>query len=172
MPQLTRWSSNLLDKLEDEAVFRRAHTVLAYAALPDEVQTQEWMERWKDAKVLLLPVVNGNELELHRYTGRHDLQTGAFGIEEPTGPLFTDYGQIDLALVPGMAFDAHGYRLGRGKGYYDRLLPRLTAAWRIGICFGFQVCPSVPTEPFDLPMHEVWTEDGCISIPTVNPQQP
>lgn len=162
----------MLSGLEDQTVFRQARTVLAYAALPDEVQTQEWIERWKDEKILLLPVVKGNELELRRYTGRQDLQTGAFGIEEPTGPLFSDYGQIDVALVPGMAFDTLGHRLGRGKGYYDRLLPRLTAAYRIGICFGFQVCPCVPTEPFDLSMHEVWTEEGRISIPTILPQQP
>ena len=170
--QLTRWSSSLLSGLEDQTVFRQARTVLAYAALPDEVQTQEWIERWKDEKILLLPVVKGNELELRRYTGRQNLQTGAFGIKEPTGPLFSDYGQIDVALVPGMAFDTLGHRLGRGKGYYDRLLPQLTAAWRIGICFGFQIFPCVPTEPFDLSMHEVWTEEGRISIPTILPQQP
>ena len=158
--QLFQWSSSLLGRLEGQAVFQQAQTVLVYAALPDEVQTVEWIERWKDEKRILLPVVKGDELELHRYTGKQDLQAGPFGIEEPTGPLFTDYEQIDLAIIPGMAFDAFGHRLGRGKGYYDRLLPRLTAAYRIGICFGFQLCPCVPTEPFDLSMHEVWTEHG------------
>ncbi|MDD6890518.1 MAG: 5-formyltetrahydrofolate cyclo-ligase [Bacteroidales bacterium] len=160
--QLAGWSSRLLERLEDHPAFRQARTVLAYYALPDEVQTQAWIERWKEQKEWLLPVVKGDDLELRRYTGRQDLRPGAYGIEEPVGQPFTDYDRIDLVLVPGVSFDAAGNRLGRGKGYYDRLLPRLPRARRIGICFGFQLSGHIPTEPFDLPMHEVWTENGSI----------
>lgn len=74
-------------------------------------------------KQILLPVVTGDDLELRVYTGPGDLATGAYGIEEPTGALFTDYDAIDFIVVPGVAFDRNGNRLGRGKGYYDRLLP-------------------------------------------------
>ena len=94
-------------------------------------------------------------MELRLFTGEADLRPGAFGIMEPVGQLVTDYDHIDLAVVPGMAFDACGHRLGRGKGYYDRLLPRLSHCYKIGICFDFQKVPSVPTEPTDIAMDEV-----------------
>jgi 5-formyltetrahydrofolate cyclo-ligase len=82
------------------------------------------------------------------------MRVGAYGILEPTGPLFTDYDSIDLAVVPGVAFTRDGVRLGRGKGYYDRLLPRIKSP-KVGICFPFQILESIPTEPFDVKMDEV-----------------
>jgi 5,10-methenyltetrahydrofolate synthetase len=74
---------------------------------------------------------------------------------EPTGQLFTDYYAIGTALVPGMAFDAAGHRLGRGRGYYDRLLPQLHNARTVGVCFPFQRVAEVPTEAHDVTMHLV-----------------
>ena len=68
-------------------------------------------------------MVKGDDLELRLYTGDDRLTEGAFHIDEPTGTAFTDYAAIDLAVIPGVAFDRRGNRLGRGKGYYDRLLP-------------------------------------------------
>lgn len=76
---------------------------------------------------------------------------------EPVGSLFPqeEYDQIELAIIPGMAFDAMGHRLGRGKGYYDRLLPQLTAAYKIGVCYPFQFVSDVPSEEHDVRMNEV-----------------
>ena len=74
-----------------------------------------------------------------------------------------DEREIELALIPGVAFDRKGNRLGRGKGYYDRTLDRLTHAHRIGICFGFQLTEKIPVENNDRTMDEVWTEKGCVS---------
>lgn len=100
----------------------------------------------------MLPVVVGDELELRIYTGPEDMKTGAYGIEEPIGETFTDYAAIDFIVVPGVAFDRKGNRLGRGKGYYDRLLPRIPSAFKAGICFPFQLVEEVPAEPFDICM--------------------
>lgn len=162
--QLDQWSSSLLAQLEDHPVFRRAQTILMYYSLPDEVQTHAFVERWNQSKRIILPVVKGDELELRLYQGKESLKKGAYGIEEPIGPLLTDsdYNEIALAIIPGVSFDAEGNRLGRGKGYYDRLLPQLSAH-KIGICFQFQVADSLPAETFDIQMDEVWTENGCIS---------
>ena len=91
-------------------------------------------------------------------TSPADLAIGAYGIEEPTGALFTDYATIDLVIVPGVAFDRDGNRLGRGKGYYDRLLPRIPSAYKVGICFPFQIVEEVPAEPFDIRMDEIITQ--------------
>jgi 5-formyltetrahydrofolate cyclo-ligase len=76
---------------------------------------------------------------------------------EPIGEVFPEsrYDEITLALIPGMAFDAEGHRLGRGKGYYDRLLPRLSRAYKMGVCFPFQMVDAVPSEPHDQKVDEV-----------------
>ena len=157
---MTANSIALLNKLEQHPLFIAAKTVLLYYSLGDEVQTHDFIEKWYRQKDILLPVVKGDILELRRYTGPQNLQTGeAYHIEEPTGEAFTDYTQIDFAIIPGVSFDKNGNRLGRGKGYYDRLLPQLHS-YNVGICFDFQVSDEIPTESFDKPMHEVWTEKG------------
>lgn len=126
---------------------------MLYHSLPDEVDTRQLLS---DALVrsvrVVLPVVCGDHLQLRLYDG-HTLP-GPFGIEEPQGPLFTDYSQLDVAVIPGMAFDCCGHRLGRGKGYYDRLLPLISCP-KIGLCFSFQLVDSIPTEPHDIAMDAV-----------------
>lgn len=156
--ELKSWSSSLLSKLEVHPTFIKAKTILLYYSLPDEVQTHTFIEHWKNKKQIILPVViNDTELELRRYTGQKDLSKGAFGIEEPIGETFEEFESIDLAIIPGVAFDKQGNRLGRGKGYYDRLLPKIHAP-KIGICFGFQLTDKIPTDPHDYPMDEIITE--------------
>lgn len=151
------FSASVWTLLEEHRRFRSARTVLIYYSLPDEVQTHNFLNRWCTEKRLLLPVVKGDDLELRVYGGEDRLHTGAYGISEPAGVAVTDYSAIDLAIVPGMAFDAEGNRLGRGKGYYDRLLERLrrSGVYIIGICFGFQKVEAVPYEPHDVRMDEV-----------------
>lgn len=153
----------LLSKLEKHPVFQKSHALLLYYSLPDEVQTHHFIERWSKEKTIILPVVKGDVLELRHYTGKQDLKKGSYGIEEPTGALLKDYGLIELAVVPGVSFDTQGNRLGRGKGYYDRLLP-LLHSYNIGICFQFQVSQEIPTEAFDKKMDEVWTESGPLYV--------
>ena len=80
------------------------------------------------------------------------MQTDSYGILEPVGEPFTNYHDIDVAIIPGMAFDLAGNRMGRGKGFYDRLLPKLADARKIGICFSFQLLEHIPTEAHDCPM--------------------
>ena len=134
-----------------------SRTILAYSALPDEVPTQALLDLLvKQGKTVILPrVISDTDMELRCYTGRHDLQLGAYGILEPTGELFTVYDTIDVAIVPGMAFDAEGYRLGRGKGYYDRFLARVPYLYKIGLCFSWQMVDKVPHDKHDIVMDEV-----------------
>lgn len=154
----TRQSAEILAALEAHPAFRAATTVLLYHSLKDEVDTHEFIRKWSREKRILLPVVVGDDLELRLYTRPEDLKPGAYGIEEPTGELFTDYADIDFIAVPGVAFDRNGNRLGRGKGYYDRLLPRIPSAYKAGICFPFQLVEEVPAEPFDIRMDEIITQ--------------
>ena len=139
--------------------YRQARTVLAYCSLPDEVNTRTLLDRMlEDSKRILLPcVISENEMELREYTGPQDLREGAFHILEPVGTLFPadDYAEIDLGLIPGMAFDRQGHRLGRGKGYYDRFLQQAPSIYKIGVCYGFQLMETIPTESHDILMDEV-----------------
>ena len=152
-------SSALLAALQSESHFDNARTLLLYSALPDEVQINPLFDGLiAQGKTILLPrVVSDTDMELRLYTGADSLQPGAFGIMEPTGPLYTDYAAIDVAVIPGMAFDADGHRLGRGKGYYDRFLPLIPRAYKIGLCFPWQLVDEVPSDAHDIMM------DGVIS---------
>lgn len=151
---LKELSAKILINLENLAEFQVAKTVLLYHSLKDEVYTHDFIEKWAVKKRIILPVVVGDVLELRLYTSQNDLCIGAYGIAEPTGQLFTDYDAIDLAVVPGVAFNRTGNRLGRGKGYYDKLLPGISAT-KVGICFPFQLIEEIPTEKFDICMNTV-----------------
>ena len=150
-------SSVVIARLKENPRFLQAQTLLIYSALPDEVQTQSLLDELTEAgKTVLLPkVVSSEDMELRRYTGTSSLQPGAYGIMEPVGERFTDYATIDIAVVPGMAFDAQGHRLGRGKGYYDRFLAKIPDVYKIGLCFSWQMVDEVPSEANDITMDEV-----------------
>ncbi|MCF0197829.1 MAG: 5-formyltetrahydrofolate cyclo-ligase [Bacteroidaceae bacterium] len=154
--ELPALSDRLCQRVQADGLWRSAGTVLLYYPLPDEVDVRPLVRHaLLLGKRVLLPVVVGDDLVLREYREGAVMQVDVFGISEPTGPDFTDYESVDFALVPGMAFDVHGRRVGRGKGYYDRLLPRLPRAYIMGICFPFQYFPSVPSEPHDILMDEV-----------------
>lgn len=161
--QLSEWSSSLLKRLEDHPLFQSAHIILMYYSLPDEVRTHDFIEKWQQDKRIVLPIVKGDELELKYFEGKDKLTSGSFGIGEPSEGESANACDIELAIIPGVAFDCKGNRLGRGKGFYDRTLDKLTKAYRIGVCFGFQTVERIPTEHCDRPMDEVWTENGCVS---------
>lgn len=141
---------------------KSAQVVMAYHSLPDEADTHALLDALlAEGKTVLLPQVTGAaSMVLRKYTGKDSLREGAYGIMEPTGALFADYDCIDAAIVPGMAFDAVGHRLGRGKGYYDRLLPLLPRAYKIGICHAYQLVESVAHEEHDIRMDEVVRDEG------------
>ena len=86
-----------------------------------------------------------------------DLRAGVFGLLEPTASPYTALESIDLALIPGVAFDRNGGRLGHGKAYYDRFLAQspLQQLRRVGVCFDFQVVPAVPVEVHDVLLHRL-----------------
>lgn len=156
--ELQCMSVGVCRKVSDDPVWRTANTVLLYSPLKDEVDVRPLIAEAVAAhKRVLLPVVDGDNLTLRIYEGEKSMAKGAFGIMEPTGSLFhvNRYNEIGLAIIPGMAFDSKGHRLGRGKGYYDRLLPHLPQTFLMGVCFHFQLLDDVPSEPHDVLMHSV-----------------
>ena len=152
-------AEEILGRVEQSEAFREARVVLAYYSLRDELFTHDFVQRWADKKAILLPKVVGDDLTLHRYTNAMSMSEGAFGIMEPCTPEFTDYAAVDMVIVPGVAFDRLGNRLGRGRGYYDRLFAtRLPYnIYKVGVCYPFQLVEHVPTDSCDVQMDKVVT---------------
>lgn len=158
----TAASAAAFERLESTAAFQLAERILIYHSLPDEVSTVEFINRWNGRKRFYLPRVNGVNLDILPYDSQR-LELGSFHIEEPTGDDLTDPSEIELVITPAMAYDRKGNRLGRGKGYYDRLL-QSTRATKIGIAYHFQLSEEdIQTEPHDIPMDIVVT-DRCTII--------
>ncbi|MEN6493316.1 MAG: 5-formyltetrahydrofolate cyclo-ligase [Thermoguttaceae bacterium] len=146
--------------------YGRAGTVMGYVHMRDEVRTRSFLpEILKHGKRLVVPYCVGDELELFCLRDLDELALGTFGILEPKPELQAqadrriDVGQIDLVMVPGVAFDRRGGRVGHGKGYYDRLLRRArpdTAL--VGLAFECQLFAEIPMQPHDVFMDKVITE--------------
>ena len=151
--QLLEQSEKILAKLEQHPDFVKANKVMLYSALPDEVQTQAFLEKWHLKKQIILPTVVGDDIIPVAYGKDTAFAVGDFNILEPQNEPYT--GDFDLIIVPGVAFDRKGNRLGRGRGYYDRFLCHHLDVKRIGICFDFQLVDEVPSEHFDIRMDEV-----------------
>ena len=152
--------------LEKSVAFMMADKILMYHSLPDELSTIDFIDKWHTRKHFFLPRVNGVNLDVLPYD-RTRLQYGSFHIEEPTGDDIEDIDNIELIIVPGIAYDNRGNRVGRGKGYYDRLLSR-TKATKIGIGYDFQLVDEIDSEPHDITMDIVITDSRIINIKSRN----
>lgn len=155
LPEKIELSRPVFEKIEKEELFKEAKVVLLYYSMDDEVYTHDFVKKHYKTKTILLPCVDGDDLILRQYLGIESMKAGEqFGILEPLGKEFNDLEKIDLMIIPGVAFDKEKNRLGRGRGFYDRLLKTVNAT-KIGVCFDFQIVEQVPTEDFDVKMDVV-----------------
>ncbi len=149
--------------LEQTAAFMMADRILMYHSLPDELSTRSFIDKWASRKRFYLPRVNGLHLEILPYD-EQQLALGSFHIEEPTGSDTASIDDIELVVVPGIAYDRRGNRVGRGKGYYDRLLGE-TRALKVGVGYDFQLMEEeIPAEPHDVRVDVVITESHYFKI--------
>ncbi len=168
------FSAAISERLAALASFRRAGTVAAYMSFGAEFDTHAFVRRvLDDGKILLLPKINKSRHALDLYAVHDldvDLVAGVWGIREPDPRrcrLVDDVGGVDFVLVPGVAFDRDGNRLGYGAGYYDRLLARIPlSAARVAAAFGVQVVEAVPHEAHDLPVATIVTESESFDAHT------
>jgi 5-formyltetrahydrofolate cyclo-ligase len=143
-------------------VFRRARCLLAYLATPHEVQTEGLIAAaHAEGRPVCAPAVADGAVRLRRLLPGARPVRGPLGVPEPPpdAPLQPE-SEVDLVLVPGVAFDPAGHRLGRGGGFYDRLLPRLPGAVSCGLAFREQVVAALDPAPWDVPVAFLCTEDG------------
>jgi 5-formyltetrahydrofolate cyclo-ligase len=155
------YSDLLCDRLSQNPEFIDAQTVLAYQSCRQEPSLNYLFTHHN--KQWGLPRCLDRDLQWHRWQPQQTLMSGNYGILEPApeSPLLSP-NEIDLILVPAVAIDRDGYRLGYGGGYYDRL--RADPLWRkiptIGIVFDFAYVERLPIDPWDLPVDAVCTESG------------
>ena len=136
-------------------VFRNAQHILLYYSLPDELPTHRIVQRWAQSKTVYLPRVKGDDLEIVPYDDSLS-DDNAFHIGEPQGEA-VDPACLQMIVVPGVAFDLHGNRMGRGKGFYDRLLATTPRAFKLGVALDCQIVDDIPVEPHDKPMDAILT---------------
>ena len=154
-----RKSSQIKRKLLRTKEFIRAKTVMFYIPLQGEVDTREMIKKAiKLGKKIAVPVCRKNRtIMLPALLSSHaKLKIGPYGVKEPAVQRCLSLKELDLVIVPGLAFDKKGNRLGRGKGYYDRFLSLLPDHARsIGLAFDFQILPSVTTLAHDVGVHKI-----------------
>jgi 5-formyltetrahydrofolate cyclo-ligase len=156
--ELSAKSRRIMAALFRNKLFKQAKTVMFYVSLASEVTTTEMIkEALRLGKKVVVPVCGGNRkiepcvLQLGG-TMRH----GPYGILEPAQKKPVELKKGDLVIVPGLAFDTAGRRLGRGKGYYDCFLSALPQGCRsIGLAYDFQILPSIPVADHDVNVHKI-----------------
>jgi len=154
-------SNQICSKLRQEAIWKSADSILFFAPMPTEPDVWPLLQEALQArKAVCLPrfsVVNRTYQAARIQDLVHDLCCGQFGIREPTEACAEfPLSQFDLVLVPGVAFDSRGHRLGHGKGYYDRLLAGVSCL-KCGIAFDEQIVEAVPVGPSDVHLDFILT---------------
>ncbi len=152
-------------RLFDLKEYKDAKTVLFYVSYNGEVFTHNMIKEAMINKKVIVPISNKKDksLILSELKNWDDLKLGSYGILEPRKDKINEVSidEIDLIIVPGIAFDEKGNRIGHGKGYYDRLLQKSNAV-KIGIAYELQIVDKVPTEENDIPVDIIITEKRTI----------
>ena len=158
-------SEKICATLKEQSFWKNAAAVLFFAPLPDEIDLWPLLGESVKEKIIALPSFDPDQqfyssrqiIDLHG-----EIMPGQFGIREPSaGSIEIPLTQLDLILVPGVAFDRHGHRLGRGQGFYDRLLEKFRGI-KCGIAFAEQVVEAVPVETLDVKMDYILTPTRCL----------
>ncbi len=161
---MTTRSLRASHRLFEQPEYVKAEVVMVYLSLPAELDTSPLVLRaWQDRKRVLAPKVSWNQrrmlpVEIRSLTD--DLMESNMGIREPASGIPFPISMIDLVIVPGLGFDEHGNRLGRGRGFYDRFLahPEFTG---VACAMGFeeQLLPVIPTGPLDRSANMLVTDE-------------
>ncbi len=166
-----RYDSEIERRLIALNVYKEASSVLCFASFRDEVDLWNVIDHsWQMGKTILLPKIakDTNTLDLFKVDNKKQLKPGQWGILEPdpTQSQPIDPKRVSLVIIPGVAFDRQGNRLGYGKGFYDRLLMRIPLhVERIAVAYQCQLIDEVPTEPHDKKLDGLITERETIWFP-------
>jgi 5-formyltetrahydrofolate cyclo-ligase len=155
-------SRKIIESLVSLKEYDDALIVMPYISLNIEVDTRKFIKsELIKGKSIVVPFIEGSNIQISKLKDFSDLNEGKFGVLEPMKKEKYD-GKIDLVIVPGVAFDLHGGRIGFGKGYYDKFLDRFKDSLRIALAFEEQIVDNVPVEEHDQPVDMIITEKRVI----------
>ncbi|MEI8194551.1 MAG: 5-formyltetrahydrofolate cyclo-ligase [Phycisphaerae bacterium] len=154
--------------------FRQAQLIMLFLSMPGEIETSTLaLKAWAEGKSLAVPRVDWEAkhmvpVEINSLdTG---LATGKYGLREPSKGKVVPLDLIDMIVVPGLAFDRHGFRVGRGRGFYDRFLAQQDfQGTRCALCFHEQLISGIPLEPHDIPMDLIVTDREVVHCAQARP---
>jgi 5-formyltetrahydrofolate cyclo-ligase len=164
--ELEAMSSQITANIGKLAAFHSAKTVALYKAIPGEVNLETFFQNcWNLGKTTCIPIFNptSKTYDMAVVSEETDYKTGHYGIKEPCSPTLVSMKSIDLIAVPGVAFDSQGNRLGRGGGYYDRLLDGFSG-FSAAVAFDFQILNQIPCDAHDRPVQAIVTPSEIINV--------
>lgn len=165
--EIRKKSVEVKRRLYTLAEFEDADKVCVYVSVNSEAHTHDIIKENLKGKQVIVPKVSGDELLLCELRSFDELQEGNFCILEPGEERRVFPHDIDCVVVPGVAFDREGFRIGYGRGYYDRVLSEVTCP-KIGLAFDLQIIDEVPFEEHDIPVDIIVTETKVIKISREN----
>ena len=148
-------STRIVDNLINLDIYRKAKVIALYKSMNNEVDTNSLINEALKDKIVILPKIVDNKMIFIMINNDTMYSKSSFGVLEPIGDIYLE--NIDLIIVPGIAFDKNLNRLGYGKGYYDQYLCNKDI-YKIGICFSSQMVNIVPTNDYDIKMDMVITD--------------
>lgn len=156
-------SQKIASAIIEEEHFKKAGYILLYSDYKSEVETKEiFFEAKKQGKVVCYPKVEGDTMTFYQVNQLEDLQEGYKGILEPKEewPYPKEMQENSFLIMPGVAFDKDGNRIGYGKGYYDKFLQNHSSLYKAGICFAEQVVEHIESEAYDKKIDVLYTDKG------------
>lgn len=148
--------AKLGEMLRMQPVYRNAKTLYGFLPINQEIRTVPILRQAQaEGKRIAVPKVIGDEVKFYYLDDFTQVKVGCFGVSEPIDRLIPAEDEGALVLVPGLAFDRRGYRVGYGKGFYDRFLSRENAHPTVGLCYDFQLVDRIDKDEFDVPVELV-----------------
>lgn len=154
-------SKIITEKVITHPAYRKAEVILAYVDAKGEVKTKDIIEHaWMNDKKVAVPRVHGDIMKYYLISSFEDLEPGCFGIMEPKVSCFevSEIPENSVVIMPGVAFDNTGNRIGYGKGYYDKYFAKYPELYKIAVAFSMQIVRKVPTDILDISANCVITE--------------
>lgn len=158
-------SDAIRERLTELSLLADADTIFLYLAVDNEVDTRPLLDALLETeKRIAVPAVDGDSMIAARLQDTDALERGPFDVPQPWDPAEKEVApdDIDVSIVPGIAFDDAGNRIGRGEGYYDRFLAR-TDDTAVGLAYAFQLVERIDTDPWDVPVDRIVTEERVIT---------
>lgn len=156
-------TAEILSKLENNELFMSSEKIFIFIGFSSEIATLPFINKWVNKKQIFVPKIDNKIMNLVHITSIDDLAPGHFGILEPTScSYYTD--SVDLVITPSIVFDKNGYRLGYGKGYYDKYFATNKNKASIGLSYDKLLQEIVPTDQFDKKVDIIITEEQTLII--------